>query len=168
MTELRCPSCDVVIAQRGNLPSRCEWCKQDFPLATRQRLANAHHAQVVRGTAQHTSETSNVIARLRGIGMLLLGALLGLGCIVDPFIAASQGVTSFPVWHVGIIAVPSLIGFGLLYLAWGKQTRAVLEHPSRKLTRIGWILSLLLGGIGLLLFFALFAYVASRGYELSH
>ena len=35
---VRCPSCNVVIAAKDEIPTKCEWCKKDLPPATRQRL----------------------------------------------------------------------------------------------------------------------------------
>lgn len=164
MADVRCPSCDVVIVLRGRIPTKCEWCKQDLPAATRESLSATQRAQVAAGAIPESSETSNFLARLHGLWQLLLGLVLSVVCVYIPVAAATAGERFVSFWTIGIVAAPLLIVYGILFLIFGKRAWTMIQKPSRKPTRAGWILACIFGGLGVLLLFVVLGVLNRYGY----
>lgn len=102
---------------------------------------------------------------IRALGAIALVAGVVLGYVgVFELLRASRAGEAVSVYMTAAAITPLALFLGIAYCPMPATAERLLGHPQRP-TRLGWVVSLAIGGAGLLLYLWLRAEVRSRGYE---
>jgi len=100
-----------------------------------------------------------------GFFMFIAGGVLGYLAVILPLIAASRHEEDVSISLKGVVLVPGLIVIGLILFFMGNERAGQLMGSKQNKTLWGWVICIVTGGIGILLYEWLKSRLRAYGYN---
>jgi hypothetical protein len=104
--------------------------------------------------------------RWLGFFMAIGGGVLAYLAIVSPLVAASHHEEDVSISLTGVMLAPALIILGLILLLMGNDGAGRFLGSRQRPTALGWVICIVIAGIGILLYEWLKSRLRAYGYSI--